>query len=253
MLKTHNMVYITSQIAFCKNSQNVINNPQNVINNPQNVINNPQNVTETLQKGIRCYNCYKTLSSKKSLLRHLSVCNKKLSPLECEKCHKNYSSVSSLSHHRAKCIIKSTSTENNTTSIKLNDIEIEKISENIKIPIELDNNTIKEVKNNTNERNDNKIDDTSKVTNKIKNKKKIPQSVRIAVWDKYIGLVIGQKLCDICNTNNINQFNFHCAHVIAEINGGAATIENMRPICQSCNLSMGKINLNDYIKLYFNK
>jgi len=45
MLKTHNMVYITSQIAFCKNSQNVINNLQNV--------------TETLQKGIRCYNCYK--------------------------------------------------------------------------------------------------------------------------------------------------------------------------------------------------
>jgi len=43
---------------------------------------------------------------------------------------------------------------------------------------------------------------------------------------------------------------FHCGHVIAEAKGGETVIENLRPICKKCNLSMGTDNLNDFRKRY---
>jgi len=238
MTKVHNMIYIPSKLI----EKNIDQTSQNIEEIAQNIEEEAQIVdSTTIDTDFKCDSCYKTFSLQSSVKRHKLSCKKINNKNECEFCHKIYSHRSVLSHHRKKCIKKPS--ENITIDNKIKTTEHSEII-----------NTI-EIKNNTNKENDNKIDDISKVTNtnKVKNKKKIPQSVRIAVWDKYIGLTIGQKLCDICNTNNINQFNFHCAHVIAEINGGAATIENMRPICQSCNLSMGKINLNDYTKLYFNK
>jgi hypothetical protein len=86
----------------------------------------------------------------------------------------------------------------------------------------------------------------------IYKKKCIPQSVRITVWDTYIGISIGQTHCYVCKTNLINQFNFHCGHVIAEKNGGSCEITNLRPICKSCNSSMRTTNLEDYKLKYFN-
>ena len=34
-------------------------------------------------------------------------------------------------------------------------------------------------------------------------------------------------------------FNFHVGHNIPESKGGDMVLENLRPICQGCNLSMG--------------
>jgi len=82
-------------------------------------------------------------------------------------------------------------------------------------------------------------------------KKQIPQSVRIAVWDKYIGRAVGETNCTVCNTTKISQFNFHCGHVIAEKNGGDICIENLKPICKSCNSSMRTMNLDEYKQQYF--
>jgi hypothetical protein len=82
-------------------------------------------------------------------------------------------------------------------------------------------------------------------------KNAIPQSVRITVWDTYIGLSIGQTKCTVCNTNTITQFSFHCGHVIAEKKGGTCDINNLRPICKSCNSSMKTMNLDEYKERYF--
>jgi len=82
-------------------------------------------------------------------------------------------------------------------------------------------------------------------------KKQIPQSVRIAVWDTYIGRAVGETNCTVCNTAKISQFNFHCGHIIAERNGGDISIENLRPICKSCNSSMRTTNLEEYKQQYF--
>jgi len=43
---------------------------------------------------------------------------------------------------------------------------------------------------------------------------------------------------------------FHCGHVIAEKNGGSIEIANLRPICQSCNSSMGTTNMDVFVKSY---
>ena len=83
-------------------------------------------------------------------------------------------------------------------------------------------------------------------------KKQIPQSVRIAVWDTYIGRAIGETTCTVCNNSKISQFNFHCGHIIAEKYGGTISIENLRPICKSCNSSMRTCNLEEYKLKYFN-
>jgi hypothetical protein len=79
-----------------------------------------------------------------------------------------------------------------------------------------------------------------------KPKKSISASLRQKVWNQYIGLSVGETLCKCCNTNIISQLRFHCGHVIAEACGGETTLENLRPICEKCNLSMGTQNLNDF-------
>ena len=86
-------------------------------------------------------------------------------------------------------------------------------------------------------------------TSKKKKKAKIPQSLRIATWNKYIGEEHGKTKCLCCKSVSITVFNFHCAHVISEVKGGQLTLENLRPVCSSCNLSMGTQNLYDYSTL----
>ena len=71
------------------------------------------------------------------------------------------------------------------------------------------------------------------------------------VWDTYIGSSIGESNCFCCEHQKIRQIEFHCGHVIAEKNGGETNIDNLRPICAQCNLSMGTMNMNDYKKKYF--
>lgn len=77
-------------------------------------------------------------------------------------------------------------------------------------------------------------------------KKSIPKAIKIQVWNKYIGEEIGKHKCLCCKTRDITQASFHCGHVIAEANGGETTVDNMRPICELCNKSMGTLNMLDF-------
>ncbi len=88
----------------------------------------------------------------------------------------------------------------------------------------------------------------TKKDNKYK-KKLIPKSLRIKVWNTYIGEDIGKIKCLCCNTIDITQSIFECGHIIAEAKGGETSLENLRPICSTCNKSMKTINMNDYIKI----
>lgn len=69
-------------------------------------------------------------------------------------------------------------------------------------------------------------------------KKSIPKALRQQVWVRYFGKNFNKK-CYIkwCN-NMIDVFNFECGHDIPESKGGLTTINNLRPICSSCNKSM---------------
>ena len=82
-------------------------------------------------------------------------------------------------------------------------------------------------------------------------KQKIPAIIKKLVWNTYIGEDIGKSKCLCCKKTDITQLNFICGHVISEHDGGSITVENMRPICGTCNLSMGTRNMNDFILNYF--
>lgn len=70
-------------------------------------------------------------------------------------------------------------------------------------------------------------------------KKNIPRALREQVWLKYCGNEFTVK-CPIrwCN-NQITAFDFHVGHNIPEKKGGTLDINNLKPICSKCNLSMG--------------
>jgi 5-methylcytosine-specific restriction endonuclease McrA len=84
-------------------------------------------------------------------------------------------------------------------------------------------------------------------------KKAIPKTVKKATWDRWIGKDVGVTKCLCCEHQEIRQFEFHCGHVVAESKGGKTTVDNMRPICAQCNLSMGSMDMNEFKKMYFEK
>lgn len=80
-------------------------------------------------------------------------------------------------------------------------------------------------------------------------KKNIPKHVKTLCWNLYIGEDKNSSKCVCCNSTTINITSFHCGHVIAEVNGGETNINNLRPVCSGCNLSMASMNMDDFIKM----
>lgn len=81
-------------------------------------------------------------------------------------------------------------------------------------------------------------------------KKSIPKAVRKSSWLTYMGKVY-EAPCYCCKTTLIACDSFHAGHMVAEKNGGLPTVENIRPVCSTCNLSMGTQNMHDFILEYF--
>ena len=78
----------------------------------------------------------------------------------------------------------------------------------------------------------------------------IPHALRRTVWNTYIGEDIGSTECYVGCKTKITQLTFECGHVQAESMGGLLTLDNLRPICSSCNKSMGTKNMHDFMKIY---
>jgi 5-methylcytosine-specific restriction endonuclease McrA len=81
-----------------------------------------------------------------------------------------------------------------------------------------------------------------------KPKVKISHSLRRNVWNMYIGEDIGSSTCPCCDITKITQLNFDCGHVKPESSGGQTNINNLRPICGSCNTSMGQFHMVSFMK-----
>lgn len=82
-------------------------------------------------------------------------------------------------------------------------------------------------------------------------KKRIPASLRKAVWHTYIGVEKGLSVCPCCKIQNISQLEFDCGHVVAEARGGETNLDNLRPVCHTCNLSMGTRDMFEFAKQHF--
>jgi hypothetical protein len=69
-------------------------------------------------------------------------------------------------------------------------------------------------------------------------KNNIPRAIKQQVWLKHIGKKFEDKCTIKWCQNVISVFNFHTGHNIPESKGGTINIDNLRPICSNCNLSM---------------
>ena len=69
-------------------------------------------------------------------------------------------------------------------------------------------------------------------------KKKIPTALRQQAWIKQFGMPEYKCPVSWCQ-NKITPFSFDAGHNIPESKGGKTSIENLIPLCRSCNLGMG--------------
>jgi 5-methylcytosine-specific restriction endonuclease McrA len=83
-----------------------------------------------------------------------------------------------------------------------------------------------------------------------KKKQSIPKNVKINVWNTHIDSNIQRHKCLCCKKAIISNTEFDVGHIISEKNGGTLEINNLRPICSSCNHSMGTTNMIEYIIKY---
>ena len=81
-------------------------------------------------------------------------------------------------------------------------------------------------------------------------KETIPKRIRELVWTTNNGEIFTNKCYVSWCTNNINVFNFQVGHDIPESKGGTIDIDNLKPICSNCNLSMSnKYTITEWSKL----
>ena len=82
----------------------------------------------------------------------------------------------------------------------------------------------------------------------------IPSALREAVWVHYIGNKFEAKCTVSWCPNKISPFRYHVGHDVPESKGGSTTIDNLRPICEKCNLSMGnKYTIREWSRKFSNK
>jgi hypothetical protein len=97
------------------------------------------------------------------------------------------------------------------------------------------------------------IPETSETeTQKIKKrvpKETIPIAVKNTLWNLYFQNNING-VCQCCKHEVISKNNFDCGHIVSEKEGGLVSLDNLRPICRSCNSSMGTLNMDVFMKKY---
>ena len=87
---------------------------------------------------------------------------------------------------------------------------------------------------------------------KPKLRKSIPKTVRDNLWIKYFGKDSANGSCQCCG-KSIHFTEWDAGHVVAVSNGGDNSIENLKPVCRACNLSMGSDNMEEFKKQHFPK
>jgi hypothetical protein len=128
---------------------------------------------------------------------------------------------------------------------KIPEAKIEAIDKPVKSKTVIKKIVTKVVKDNGFEEDDNKKNDEPQI---IKKKKTIPKKVKQLVWNLHMGEENGKGKCCCCGSTEISQMDFQCGHIVSEYNGGDIVIDNLLPICSLCNTSMGKTNMDEFIK-----
>jgi len=76
-------------------------------------------------------------------------------------------------------------------------------------------------------------------------RKQIPKKIRGEAWMNEFGS--STKGYCYCCRKGLDIFDtWHAGHIVSYIKGGTDTADNLRPLCPSCNLSMGIENMDDF-------
>jgi len=85
--------------------------------------------------------------------------------------------------------------------------------------------------------------------NKTASRTSCPKAVKEAVWRKYNGDKMKGK-CYVCD-KEITFTSFEVGHNKAASKGGEWTVTNCRPLCRTCNRSMGTMSIETFKKKHF--
>lgn len=82
---------------------------------------------------------------------------------------------------------------------------------------------------------------------------KLSAPIRQKVWKTWYSMqpaeaksANGEILCPCCESVRIDAGHFHAGHRVSFKNGGTHSVENLIPLCATCNLSMGVMNYDEY-------
>ena len=73
----------------------------------------------------------------------------------------------------------------------------------------------------------------------------INNTLKSLIWTDTYGETYNVKCC-VCELNTITPFKHHVGHIISLANGGDNKRQNLKPICEQCNLTMGTKNMNEF-------
>lgn len=192
-------------------------------------------------KPFKCVNCGKGFSHDTSLCRHKKNCIKELQG-------KDVRVIQSSSNPSVRYIILNSTPKFDiqlvdqmlmNTMPKFDEQPVRQHTETTKTENQSDNAS--------------PIAQVSKSKSKSKSDTKITPAQRRACWSKYIGEGVGKTKCLCCDMNYVTQMAFQCGHVVARANGGSNDISNLRPICATCNMSMGTMDMREFANMVFER
>lgn len=79
-------------------------------------------------------------------------------------------------------------------------------------------------------------------------RRKIPHAIRQQVWKKVNLSTVEDGRCFVCDTE-LCFTDMECGHIFAHALGGDDTLNNLMPVCKTCNRDMGIMNMYDYKRL----
>lgn len=81
----------------------------------------------------------------------------------------------------------------------------------------------------------------------IQIKTRIPADIRMQVWRNLYNTSLMGKCYTCCK--ELSYIDMECGHIVARALNGPDTVENLLPVCKTCNKDMGVMNLLEYKKL----
>lgn len=82
-------------------------------------------------------------------------------------------------------------------------------------------------------------------------RKRVPAIVRLEVWKKLNNNISDIGQCFVCEQDLLFQ-DMECGHIHAHALGGTDTVDNMMPVCKTCNRDMGIMHMLEYKTLVLN-